>query len=220
MNDIDDLSGKRFGRWTVLSQSPSKYKSRATMWHCRCECGAEKDISRTNLLCGKTKSCGCYRKEKSKELDESKRKYDQLGNISHKLCPMCGKFKEILNFPINSRRVDGYSEYCAECINYSLGKRYARYIRSAKNRKIKFTISKSEFDYITKQPCAYCGGYSTTYQGVKINGVDRINSELHYTTDNIVPCCTICNKMKLDYTKEEWIHHMKKILTYLEESHE
>lgn len=219
-NAFDDLTGQRFGRWTVLFQSKSKFKSRATMWHCRCDCGNERDISRTNLVQGKTKSCGCYRKELSHQLDETKRKFDHQGNITHKLCPICGEFKSVDNFPLNPRKVDGYSEYCNDCLNYSLRKRYSRYARRAKNANMDFDISKSEFDEITSQPCAYCGKYSATYQGVGINGIDRVDSNLGYTKGNIVPCCTICNRMKLDYKKEEWINQMKLILNHLEESNE
>ena len=90
MNVLDDLTGKRFGRWTVLYQANNKFKTRMTMWHCRCDCGNEKDIGRSNLVNGKTKSCGCYRKEKSKKLDELR------GNminkeISSKNCVQCAK---------------------------------------------------------------------------------------------------------------------------------
>lgn len=220
MNELDDLTGKRFGRWTVLYQSDSKFKTRMTMWHCRCDCGTEKDIGRSNLVNGKTKSCGCYRKEKSQKLDETKRKYDQQGNIIQKLCPMCREFKPVSEFKVSHRKIDGYSEYCGDCLNYSLKRRYARYNKRARNVNMKFDISKSDFDRITKQPCHYCGGYSVKYQGNVINGIDRVNSKLGYVSDNIVPCCVICNRMKLDYEKEDWINHMKQILTHLEENNE
>lgn len=220
MNTLDDLTGKRYGRWTVLYQTENKFKTRMTMWHCRCDCGNERDISRSNLVNGKTKSCGCYRKEKSQKIDEAKRKFDQQGNIIQKLCPMCKEFKSVTEFPINHRKVDGYSEYCSDCLNYSLKRRYSRYIKRAKDYNMKFELSKTEFDYITKQPCHYCGDYSAEYQGNKINGIDRVDSKLGYITGNIVPCCTICNRMKLDYEEEEWIKHMKQILTHLEGNNE
>ena len=35
-----------------------------SIWHCRCEnCGTEKDVQYSNLVEGKSKSCGCLRKE-------------------------------------------------------------------------------------------------------------------------------------------------------------
>ena len=33
------------------------------MWHCICDCGAEKDVEASSLKCGDTKSCGCYHNE-------------------------------------------------------------------------------------------------------------------------------------------------------------
>ena len=205
---VNDLTGQRFGRWIVLYQSKSKFKSRATMWHCRCDCGNERDISRTNLVQGKIKSCGCYRKELSHQLDKAKRKVDNQGNITHKLCPNCGELKSVDNFQINPRNIDGYSEYCHDCINYSLKRRYSRYVRRAKNANMEFNLSMQEFDMITSQPCTYCGRYSVIYQGIGINGIDRVDSSLGYVTENIVSCCAMCNKMKLNYKKEDWINHM------------
>ena len=58
-----DLTGKRFGRWTVLSESP-KPKGGQTRWHCRCDCGKEKPaVLYGGLVSGASKSCGCLRME-------------------------------------------------------------------------------------------------------------------------------------------------------------
>jgi hypothetical protein len=59
-----DLTGKVFGRLTVLhySQEASKDKSRA-YWVCQCICGAVKAIASNSLLTGTTLSCGCYAKD-------------------------------------------------------------------------------------------------------------------------------------------------------------
>lgn len=56
-----DLTGKRFGRLTVLKKAPSKNKK--SYWLCRCECGNEKIVEDSHLKSGHTKSCGCYRKD-------------------------------------------------------------------------------------------------------------------------------------------------------------
>lgn len=64
-----DLTGQRFGRWTVLEEAPTKKKDWCTVryWHCRCDCGTEKNVLQANLLNGDSKSCGCYRREKFAE---------------------------------------------------------------------------------------------------------------------------------------------------------
>lgn len=57
----NDITGKRFGRWTVIEKSGTS--KNGTLWHCKCDCGKEKNILRTSLINGKSKSCGCYNQE-------------------------------------------------------------------------------------------------------------------------------------------------------------
>jgi hypothetical protein len=62
--EMRDLSGDRYGRWTVLSfshRAPRKY------WSCRCECGTEKTVSESSLRSGSSKSCGCLKNEMTRE---------------------------------------------------------------------------------------------------------------------------------------------------------
>lgn len=57
----EDLSGRRFGRWTVLERTPGEGASR---WRCRCQCGAERDVLERNLKSGASLSCGCLTRER------------------------------------------------------------------------------------------------------------------------------------------------------------
>ena len=45
-------------------------------------------------------------------------------------------------------------------------------------------------------------------------GLDRIDSSIGYQVDNLVSCCSICNQMKSDRNKEEWLDKMFTILKY------
>lgn len=65
MGKFQDLIGKTFGRWTVLSKSDVKTKDGALQWNCVCECGATGLVSGHNLRSGISSSCGCYKREKS-----------------------------------------------------------------------------------------------------------------------------------------------------------
>lgn len=58
----EDLTGRVFGRLTVLGYSHTE--NNKTYWKCRCECGAEKIVARHNLVGGRTRSCGCLRRDK------------------------------------------------------------------------------------------------------------------------------------------------------------
>lgn len=55
-----DLTGQRFGRWTVVERGPpdQNWQSR---WRCLCDCGTTGLASRNNLLRGISTSCGCTR---------------------------------------------------------------------------------------------------------------------------------------------------------------
>lgn len=66
MSKVDSLEGKRFGRLVVLRRAEDKKRKdgrKQSMWHCRCDCGNEKNIYSYSLLSGVTTSCGCYHNE-------------------------------------------------------------------------------------------------------------------------------------------------------------
>lgn len=59
----NDLTGKRFGRLTVLKRVENyiwpNLKTSVPQWLCRCDCGNYKKAVGTLLVNGTTKSCGC-----------------------------------------------------------------------------------------------------------------------------------------------------------------
>lgn len=66
-----DLTGQRFGRWTVTERGAdhfTKSGARLTMWNCVCDCGTHKVVSMQSLRKGASTSCGCYAKEKKSRL--------------------------------------------------------------------------------------------------------------------------------------------------------
>lgn len=66
---MKDLTGQRFGKWTVIKFDHRKGKS--YYWLCRCECGEEKIVRSDGLINGRSKSCGCSKE--SVELTQGKR---------------------------------------------------------------------------------------------------------------------------------------------------
>jgi hypothetical protein len=65
MAAFKDITGQRFGRWVVQQRAASV--KHQTHWVCICDCGVIKSISDQNLKSRRSQSCGCYRKERSKE---------------------------------------------------------------------------------------------------------------------------------------------------------
>ena len=79
MSKTIDLTGRCFGRLTVVQRVSNKGKH--VRYLCRCDCGIEKIFYATNLIRGLSTSCGCLRKEKSKErqfIDLTNQKFGRL----------------------------------------------------------------------------------------------------------------------------------------------
>jgi hypothetical protein len=62
MSRLIDLTGKRFGRLTVLSID-EKSRLTETRWRCQCDCGKVTSVDGVRLRSGKTKSYGCLANE-------------------------------------------------------------------------------------------------------------------------------------------------------------
>jgi len=103
-----DLTGKKFGKLTVLSRSAKTNKWGAIFWLCQCDCGKQKVAAGKTLKNGKTKNCGCERK--TNFIDRTGKKYGRLtalkvfkkvktknATIVHWLCECsCGKYHIVL----------------------------------------------------------------------------------------------------------------------------
>lgn len=63
-----DLSGRTFGKLTVVCKTTERSKNGDVLWACLCECGRETKISTANLHRRNNPSCGCG-------LIESQRKF-------------------------------------------------------------------------------------------------------------------------------------------------
>ena len=94
-------------------------------------------------------------------------------------------------------------------------------------------LTYEDFYRLSQLPCHYCdlppartynvgakesSYYSSSHQrqdgDFVFNGLDRINSAKGHTLDNVVPCCTKCNYMKMDQTVEEFYAHCERILQH------
>ena len=58
MGRLIDLTGRRFGRWTVVAIHCERCEGRA-FWLCHCACGTERVVRGTDLRNGKSTGCGC-----------------------------------------------------------------------------------------------------------------------------------------------------------------
>lgn len=90
-----DLSGQRFGMWTV--ESLAFKKDRASHWNCVCDCGTQKTVVGSTLKNGSSASCGCVTIQKTRE---RKLKHGMARTKIHMI--WCGLRQRCLN-PTNKR---------------------------------------------------------------------------------------------------------------------
>lgn len=66
-----DITGEKFGHWTVIGRDFDRPTDRNTYWLCKCDCGEIRSITRTSIVSGKSKSCGCMRGEHLKGINKT-----------------------------------------------------------------------------------------------------------------------------------------------------
>lgn len=65
MGKAEDLVGRRFGRLVVIRRVGVRNSS--PLWECLCDCGNTHSVTTQKLKYNKSKSCGCYRIDLSRE---------------------------------------------------------------------------------------------------------------------------------------------------------
>lgn len=79
----EDLTGKHFGRLTVIGWDRDRsFISNQNYWWCRCDCGNEILVMQQHLKSGHTTSCGCYRREVTREMSLKPNRYEFMNDGS------------------------------------------------------------------------------------------------------------------------------------------
>ena len=69
--------------------------------------------------------------------------------------------------------------------------------QNGKKRNLEVTLTRDQFEEVSKQPCHYCNGVLDTDSGWGSH-IDRLDNNLGYTIENSVSCCDFCNRIKQD----------------------
>lgn len=108
-----DLTGRKFGRLTVLEMTAERSAKGSVLWKCRCECCQERLFSEDALVHGHYISCGCYReRELPKRLNaklhhidgtcveflQRKKRADNTSGYTGVYITKSGKFKASITF--------------------------------------------------------------------------------------------------------------------------
>lgn len=91
---------------------------------------------------------------------------------------------------------------------------YRRYKGAAKWRGLSFSLTREDVRGITKRNCEYCGAEPAQVcvrpgsegSDYIYNGIDRVNNEIGYEIENVVPACGKCNSIKRAMTKKDFVN--------------
>lgn len=188
-----DRTNIRYGRLLVVEHKGKDNRGKH-LWLCRCDCGNEKVVVADNLSSGKSKSCGCLKKEflskkgnqfglyKDRQVAMMKVQYSHLKR-RHTQNNMSG---EILDFETFYTLSKSNCKYCG--LEYS--KEIEDRLNESKNKK------------------------RLSDEVLRINGIDRVDSNIGYTKDNSVPCCKYCNFAKHTMSEEDFYVWIKRVYEY------
>jgi hypothetical protein len=185
----------------------------------------------------KFKRCNEFR-EKEREYDHSIRKAaseEPCQIQGMKTCSVCCKDFTIEMFKGNN----GETKTCRNCRdafkiadekrdkehvnklsqendNKPLNK-YNKYKDRCLEKNINFELTIEEFSKFIFDKCYYCGtkdNINNKHNQEGINGIDRMDSTVGYKLNNCVPCCKMCNYMKINHSVEDFLKMIEHIGTY------
>jgi len=73
---------------------------------------------------------------------------------------------------------------------------------NAKRRGLDVSLTRDQYEEISKQPCYYCDGILDTDIGHGSH-IDRLNNQFGYSFENSISCCNFCNRIKQDLLTPE-----------------
>lgn len=109
------------------------------------------------------------------------------------------------------------------------------YVIGARHRELPFDLSKEEFRKLINSPCEYCGHkpvgvnpdddkiHGRYTKGIydkkdRFNGIDRKNNEEGYHLQNVVSCCTRCNRAKWNMNDDEFLLWIRQVYLFNQKS--
>lgn len=210
--------GTAFGEIT-LERVLGPDKRRALLVVGRCSCGGEWRGTFNNLLQGNSKTCGHGRRPYSHDIG---RKFGSLtvlkasGAVVEARCD-CGGSWTGPGAHLRSKNTRSCSRTCslspAILPNNRAGRNsvWREYIRHAEERSLTWALSDERFDELIFAPTCYWGDTcrrsvrKTKRGSVEYFGIDRLDNTRGYEPDNVVPCCALHNRMKMDTPVYEFI---------------
>ena len=180
--------GNIYGKVTVISQAETKLKYGKKAVYWLCKCECGKEFETTG----------------------AKLRIGKVTSCGFQPCHPKGRHKSLSQYSIISANTMYGATYNDGDISFDL------------------------FIDLSQKACFYCGVMQSncfnrfqTKRGhrkiaeengaFKYNGLDRIDNKFGHIISNVVTCCSTCNWMKNDLSKDEFIIHISKIFNYLKQ---
>lgn len=235
-----DITGRRSGNLTALKFLKTDELNRA-VWLCRCDCGKEIEVVGSRILSGSKKLCSRSCTETKAHIDpgqsygewtvvDRETKVDSSGALLvHVLCS-CGEGSFVSSIGLRK----GKTKKCKSCALRgrhakagSLEERLAAnvrymYQRAARQKGRAHELTHRDYVSLIFLSCSYCGQEPMSRKKVgsfevKYNGLDRVDNSKGYLTNNVVPCCLVCNRAKRDMSQDEWLSWIEGFKTRVRE---
>lgn len=212
---MQSILGQKFGHLTVIEEVVDITKKNRQIVRCQCDCGNIHEALRCNILCGRTKSCGCMRRGRPNDLIGKRfgklvvidrfAKLVASKNEYHAVCKCdCGEEKTVLVRNLIGGRTTscGCRKDQYEKITGKNSKRFtgyeeipgyliARIKAGAESRKLEFSV---DLEHLWKmflaqdRKCALSGKdicFGKYRSGAVTASLDRIDNSKGYVVGNV-----------------------------------
>lgn len=112
---------------------------------------------------------------------------------------------------VRSEWMEKNHEHMSQWAKTNLNYRLSKTKDSAVKRNKSWNITDETAKELMTSPCHYCGLLDLN---VRVNGIDRVDNDIGYENENVVPCCKLCNYFKKNYTVDEFLGHARRITGY------
>ena len=145
------------------------------------------------------------RREKHNELQKEKGYYKEWR--AKQLEERPDEYRKHNNEVTSAWRAEN-AEHAARWYRINVNSRLDALKRAAVTRRIEWRLTDEEAKVMLTSPCVYCNHIDLE---VRVNGIDRLDSSVCYTTENCRPCCKNCNYMKGTFDPRTFIAWAKRI---------
>ena len=120
--------------------------------------------------------------------------------VRGRICSQCETWT-----PLPKMTAKGRGKVCRRCKRAQPHQRFSVLRCKARRKGWRWELTKEQFMTFWQSPCHYCGAAIDTV------GLDRVDSNLGYITDNVAPCCQRCNFGKSNTPVEAFLERCRRI---------